>query len=206
MAPGPAAACQPCSSDGRCLVSCMACALLPQMQQCRGRFLRNNWLTYVQMTPGVLYRDSTLTWMTIALRAEATSTSLAEVMYRSLRSPFSSWLVASRSKIACAHHDQVQGLHFSRQESLIGVCDSRYLGNLLLKLVRLGSLLLGDLFTSREHPARQGRVTVCEGLICSLKMTACSLLVLYWVCERYQAVSIDPVCLALQDHSREQHL
>ena len=122
MAPGPAAARQACSSDGRCLVSCMACAPLPQMQQRRGHFLQIYWQTYVQMTPGVLYRDSILTWMTIALRAEATSTSLAEVMYRSLRSPFSSWLVASKSKIACAHRDQVQGLHFSRQESLIGVC------------------------------------------------------------------------------------
>ena len=43
-----------------------------------------------------------LTWITMALRAVATSTSLAEVMYRSLKSLFSSWLVASRSKMACA--------------------------------------------------------------------------------------------------------
>ena len=66
----------------------------------------------MQTTLGMLCRESILTWMTIALRAEATSTSLAEVMYRSLRSPFSSWLVASKSKIACAHGDQ--GLHTSR--------------------------------------------------------------------------------------------
>lgn len=45
-----------------------------------------------------------LTWITMALRAVATSTSLAEVMYRSRRSLFSSWLVASRSKMACSVH------------------------------------------------------------------------------------------------------
>lgn len=39
--------------------------------------------------------------MTIAFLVLPTSISAALVMYRSLKSPFSSWLVASKSKRAC---------------------------------------------------------------------------------------------------------
>lgn len=45
-----------------------------------------------------------LTWMMMAFLAEPTSTSFAAVMYRSLKSPLSSLLVASKSKMACTYN------------------------------------------------------------------------------------------------------
>ena len=43
-----------------------------------------------------------LTWMMMAFRPDDTSTSCADVMYKSRKSLFSSALVASRSKSACS--------------------------------------------------------------------------------------------------------
>lgn len=49
-----------------------------------------------------------LTWMMMAFLDAFTSTSFAPVMYKSLKSLFNSWLVASRSKRACSEEAFIQ--------------------------------------------------------------------------------------------------